>query len=136
MRSAEEAEQVDVIDVAARRQSASIPVGKRPGHRLPAGRLPRLRGQRAGGQGYAIDVAAGRVVAEIRRRPVPQRHRSAPGRQAGLVSNGRDGSVMAIDVASHRVLATIPVGKRPWNMALTPTGPSSTWPTGVPAACR
>jgi YVTN family beta-propeller protein len=29
---------------------------------------------------------------------------------------------MAIDVASNRVLATIPVGKRPWNMALTPDG--------------
>jgi YVTN family beta-propeller protein len=29
---------------------------------------------------------------------------------------------MAIDVASNAVVATIPVGKRPWNMAITPDG--------------
>jgi YVTN family beta-propeller protein len=29
---------------------------------------------------------------------------------------------MAIDTASHAVVATIAVGKRPWNMALTPDG--------------
>jgi len=29
---------------------------------------------------------------------------------------------MAIDVASNTVVATIEVGKRPWNMAITPDG--------------
>ena len=29
---------------------------------------------------------------------------------------------MVIDTASHAVVATITVGKRPWNMALTPDG--------------
>jgi YVTN family beta-propeller protein len=38
------------------------------------------------------------------------------------VSNGIDGSVMAIDTATNAVSATIAVGKRPWNMALTPDG--------------
>jgi YVTN family beta-propeller protein len=38
------------------------------------------------------------------------------------VSNGADGSVMRIDAARNAVDATIAVGKRPWNMALTPDG--------------
>jgi len=29
---------------------------------------------------------------------------------------------MVIDTASHQVTATIAVGKRPWNMAITPDG--------------
>lgn len=37
-------------------------------------------------------------------------------------SNGIDGTVMVIDTATNKVTATIPVGKRPWNMALTPDG--------------
>ena len=38
------------------------------------------------------------------------------------VSNGKDGTVSVIDTASDKVTATIPVGKRPWNMAITPDG--------------
>jgi len=38
------------------------------------------------------------------------------------VSSGGDGTVQVIDVASNAIVATIPVGKRPWNMALTPDG--------------
>jgi YVTN family beta-propeller protein len=38
------------------------------------------------------------------------------------VSNGRDGSVSVIDIATNTIVATIPVGQRPWNMALTPDG--------------
>jgi YVTN family beta-propeller protein len=39
-----------------------------------------------------------------------------------FVSNGGDASVSAIDVASGKITATVPVGQRPWNMALTPDG--------------
>jgi YVTN family beta-propeller protein len=38
------------------------------------------------------------------------------------VSNGGDGNVSVIDTASNKIVATIPVGQRPWNMALTPDG--------------
>jgi YVTN family beta-propeller protein len=38
------------------------------------------------------------------------------------ISNGKDGTVSAIDTADNTILATIPVGKRPWNMAITPDG--------------
>ena len=39
-----------------------------------------------------------------------------------FVSNGKDATVSVIDTATSTVIATIPVGKRPWNMALTPDG--------------
>jgi YVTN family beta-propeller protein len=39
-----------------------------------------------------------------------------------FISNGKDGTVSAIDTATNTVVATIPVGKRPWNMAITPDG--------------
>ena len=38
------------------------------------------------------------------------------------ISNGGDGNVSVIDTSTNTVIATIPVGKRPWNMALTPDG--------------
>jgi YVTN family beta-propeller protein len=38
------------------------------------------------------------------------------------VSNGGDGTVSVIETKSNTVAATIKVGKRPWNMALTPDG--------------
>ena len=39
-----------------------------------------------------------------------------------FVSNGGDASVSVIDVASNTITASIGVGQRPWNMALTPDG--------------
>jgi YVTN family beta-propeller protein len=38
------------------------------------------------------------------------------------VSNGRDGTVSVIDTASQAIVATVKVGQRPWNMAVTPDG--------------
>ena len=122
--SAEEAEQVDVIDVAARRQVGSIAVGLRPrGIGFSPDSQPRLRRLRTGQHG-------------VRDRPGDARRRSPPspaGKNANgiavhpsgkqvYVSNGADGSVMVIDTARNAVTATIAVGKRPWNMALTPDG--------------
>lgn len=65
--SAEEAEQVDVIDVSLRRQVSSIPVGKRPRGIafLPDGSRAYVACELANTV-YAIDVASQRVVAEIR----------------------------------------------------------------------
>ena len=39
-----------------------------------------------------------------------------------FISNGGDASVSVLDVDSMTLVATIPVGQRPWNMALTPDG--------------
>ena len=38
------------------------------------------------------------------------------------VSNGRGPTAMAIDVERNEVTARIPVGKRPWNMAIASDG--------------
>jgi YVTN family beta-propeller protein len=38
------------------------------------------------------------------------------------LSNGGDHNVMVIDTATDQVTATIPVGQRPWNMAITRDG--------------
>jgi YVTN family beta-propeller protein len=38
------------------------------------------------------------------------------------VSNGGEASVSVIDTATNAIVATVPVGQRPWNMALTPDG--------------
>jgi YVTN family beta-propeller protein len=38
------------------------------------------------------------------------------------LTNGGDANVMVIDTATDKVVATIPVGRRPWNMALTRDG--------------
>jgi YVTN family beta-propeller protein len=38
------------------------------------------------------------------------------------ISNGRGATVSVIDTRSDSLVATIPVGQRPWNMALTPDG--------------
>jgi YVTN family beta-propeller protein len=39
-----------------------------------------------------------------------------------FVSNGKDGTVSVIDTSINKIVATIEVGKRPWNMAITPDG--------------
>ena len=36
------------------------------------------------------------------------------------ISNGKDATVSVIDTSNDEIIATIPVGKRPWNMAITP----------------
>jgi YVTN family beta-propeller protein len=38
------------------------------------------------------------------------------------ISNGKDATVSVIDTATNKIIATIEVGKRPWNMAITPDG--------------
>jgi len=65
--SAEEAEQVDVVDVAARQQVSSIPVGKRPrgiGF-LPDGSRAYVASE-VTGKVFVIDVAQRRVIAEVK----------------------------------------------------------------------
>jgi YVTN family beta-propeller protein len=38
------------------------------------------------------------------------------------LTNGGAANVMVIDTADDKVVATIPVGQRPWNMAITRDG--------------
>ena len=38
------------------------------------------------------------------------------------VSSGGEGTVQVIDTQTNAIIAKIPVGKRPWNMAITADG--------------
>ena len=121
--SAEDAEQVDVIDVGARRQVGSGCGRPAPArHRLFPGRRRAYVACELVGAVYVVDMAA-----RARWRPFPPARMptASPSTRAAsrcMSSNGIDGTVMVIDTASNKVTATIPVGKRPWNMALTPDG--------------
>jgi len=46
----------------------------------------------------------------------------SPDGARAYVSNARSASVSVIDLARGEIVATIPVGQRPWNMALTADG--------------
>jgi YVTN family beta-propeller protein len=46
----------------------------------------------------------------------------APDGKKVFVTSGGEGTVQVIDPATNTIVASIPVGKRPWNMALTPDG--------------
>ena len=39
-----------------------------------------------------------------------------------FVTSGGEVAVQVIDTATNTIIAKVPVGKRPWNMALTPDG--------------
>ncbi len=93
--SAEEADTIDVIDVAARKQVASIKVGKRPrgiGF-TPDGKFAYTACELAD-KVYAIEVATNKVVAEI---PAGLRVNGVtvhPDGKTVFVTNGGDGNVM------------------------------------------
>ena len=46
----------------------------------------------------------------------------APDGKRVYVSNGRGGTVSVIDPTTDSVSASVPVGRRPWGIALTPDG--------------
>jgi YVTN family beta-propeller protein len=48
-----------------------------------------------------------------------------------LVANGASHNVAVIDVQSHEVITTIPVGRRPWGIALTHDGKKAYVANGV-----
>ena len=50
------------------------------------------------------------------------RHEPRPDGKRVYVSSGGEGTVQVIDTANNAIVAAIPVGKRPWNMAITPDG--------------
>ena len=112
---------VDVIDVAARKQvarsrsargraaSASRPTAARLGRlrELERGLRDRHRRARRSSRSITAGLRSNGVAVQ-------------PDGARVYVSNGGDASVSVIDAATLAVIATIPVGQRPWNMALTP----------------
>jgi YVTN family beta-propeller protein len=121
--SAEDASQVDVVDVALRRQVASVAVGRRP-----RGIAFTPDGSRAfvacelDNAVHVIDVVTRRALARIPAGEFANGVVMHPRGHEVFVSNGRGASVSVVDVASRTLVATVPAGQRPWNMAITPDG--------------
>lgn len=121
--SAEEADSVDLVDVAGRRQVASIKVGMRPrGIAFRPDGLVAYVACELASTVYVIDVPGRRVMKEIKAGEFSNGVAMAPDGRRVYVSNGKDGTVSVIDTESNAVVATVAVGKRPWNMAITPDG--------------
>jgi YVTN family beta-propeller protein len=121
--SAEEGDAVDIIDFAGAQAVAQVAVGARPrgiGF-LPDSSRAYVATENAN-EVFVIDTEKFCHRRPRQGRTARQRHRRAPDGKQVYVSNGGDASVSVIDTASNQVVATIPVGQRPWNMALTPDG--------------
>lgn len=107
-----EADSVSVVDVARRREVATIPVG-----RHPFGLVLDAQGRRAytanvtGDDVSVIDVAARREVARVKTGERPYVVALARGR--GFVTDQYGNSVTAFDLDSLKVLRTIDVGDHP-----------------------
>jgi len=114
---------IDVIDVAKRESTGTIPTSGHPrGAAFVPGTSHVYVAQEAADSVDVIDLAARKKIASI-----PTALRTAgvtisnDGKRA-YAANGGAGSVSVIDVATSKVVKEIPVGKRPWNMALTADG--------------
>jgi YVTN family beta-propeller protein len=118
--SAEEADSVDVIDVAKRKQVGSVKVGERPRGIafLPDSKVAYVASEIAS-MVYAIDVKTKKVIKQIKTGNFCNGVTASPDGKRVYISNGKDGTVSAIDTSDNTVIATITVGKRPWNMAIT-----------------
>jgi YVTN family beta-propeller protein len=72
-----------------------------------------------GGTVSVIDVAAGKVIADV---PVGKRAwnmaLTADGRKL-YVANGRSNSVSVIDTTTLKAIKEIPVGAMPWGVSIT-----------------
>jgi YVTN family beta-propeller protein len=119
--SAEDADTVDVIDVAKREQVASVKVGGRPRGIAftPDGKRAYVACELANTV-YAIDATKHAVLAAIPAGNFSNGVTMRPDGARVFISNGRDGTVSVIDTSTNAIVATVKVGNRPWNMAITP----------------
>ncbi len=121
--SAEEADSVDIVDVAKGEVVKSVKVGDRPrgiGF-LPDGSRAYVAAENAD-MVNVFDTAKQEVIARIK---VASRSNGVvvhPDGKRVFLSSGGKGTVQVLDTATNAIVAETPVGKRPWNMALTPDG--------------
>ena len=103
-----------------------IEVGKRPRSIAftPDGSRAyvHVRGGRHGLGDRRGDAEAAQADHDARRARSRWARRSSPDGKRVYISNGRGGTVSVIDVATDSVLASVPVGQRPWGVAVTPDG--------------
>jgi YVTN family beta-propeller protein len=118
---------VSVVDLAALKTIATIPVGPAPtGLRVLAQRkeIWGVSNTATGEGGYAWTIAAGagRVGSRISVGALPSSVEFSPdGRQAYIASSGAN-QVVRIDTATKQIAARARTGNRPWAARLTPNG--------------
>lgn len=121
--SNENSDDVDVIDVKARKSSALIRVGGHPrGIAILPGKHVAYIAQETTGGVDVVDFDQRKVLRSI---PTGVRPAGAIATADGsrvFIANGGSATVSVIDTGSNKVIADIPVGKRAWNMALSANG--------------
>ena len=121
--SAEEADQVDILDIRKRKQVGSVKVGERP-----RGIAFSPDGKRAY---VAVETGSLLVAIDMKTRKVVGKQQVGK-RTAGVIvspdgayvfaTNGGDANVSMIDTKTFTVVENIAIGQRPWNMAFSPDG--------------
>ena len=121
--SAEEADQVDVLDLEKRKQVGSIKVGERP-----RGIAFSPDGKKAY---VAVESASLLVAIDMTERKVVGKQ-AVGKRTSGVIvspdgaflfaTNGGDANVSMVDTANFKVVENIAIGQRPWNMSFSPDG--------------
>jgi YVTN family beta-propeller protein len=119
---AEDGAQVDIIDVAQKKVVGSVAVGKRPRGiaYAPDGKTAWVACE-IDGTLYSIDLAS-RKATPYKAGPFSNGVTASPDGAKVYVSSGKGARVDVFDVGSKRFIASVPVGERPWNMAITPDG--------------
>jgi PQQ-dependent catabolism-associated beta-propeller protein len=117
---------VSVIDTKTLKVVSSVPVGKRPRDMAftTDGKAAYVSGELDASL-YRMNVPTGAVerVLQLRQETRPMSVLLDPRRNRLYMSTGRGGTVAVIDVTSApKLVKEIPVGKRPWGIALSADG--------------
>ena len=132
--TAESDTSIRVLDAATGAVKARIKVDRRPRDVAftPDGKRAYATAE-VGGTVSVIDVAKNRVIATIKLPPdaKPMGLRVSPDASRVYVATGRGSTVVVIDPATNKIVGTVKVGQRPWGIALTRDGRSSTPPMGL-----
>ncbi len=114
-----------IFDAATMRLDSAVDIelGHEPAHVIidPQGRLAYASNAEDGTLSV-VDVAARKVVREIKTGKRPHGLRMSPDGREIYVANTGDDSVSVIDVAAAKEVARIPVGKAPAQVGFTPDG--------------
>src|SRR3954464_6279321 len=112
---------VSLLDARTGKVIGQINVGKRPRDLgfSPDGSRAYVTSE-VDGTVWVLDVPARKVIKVIQlpKDSKPMGVVVSPDGQRAYVSNGRGGTISVIDVSSNAITRTIPVGQRPWGIAL------------------
>lgn len=120
---------IAIIDAQRLEPVRSVPVGRRPRDIAftPDGSGAYVTGEFDASL-YFIDLRGtgpGRRVLQLRKEARPMAVKLDAARRRLFVSTGRGGTIAVVDIArpaSPRLVTEIPVGTRPWGIALSPRG--------------